>query len=196
MIDKVAAPTRDRLLNSTVRLLKKQGPSATGTAEILATAGAPRGSFYFHFPDGKDQLVQEAVKAAGDETGALIGEVFSQIAPLQDRLVRYFEVIADDLESSGYEFGCAVGATTLDIAATNPVTRGIADGAFAGWTATVSTAAIEAGLDAGRAGDLASAFVGSIEGATMLARAAHSREPLDAAGRIFRVVAVALLGQK
>lgn len=36
----------------------------TSLSDILEGSGAPRGSLYFHFPGGKDQLVLEATRAA------------------------------------------------------------------------------------------------------------------------------------
>jgi TetR/AcrR family transcriptional regulator, lmrAB and yxaGH operons repressor len=49
-------PTRDRLIRSGVHFFQTQGYHGTGIAEILERARAPKGSFYHHFPDGKEQL--------------------------------------------------------------------------------------------------------------------------------------------
>jgi len=39
----------------------RHGVSATSFSELLVGSGAPRGSIYHHFPNGKAQLVEEAV---------------------------------------------------------------------------------------------------------------------------------------
>ena len=54
--------TRARLTAATAALLQKQGYHATGLAEIVATAGAPRGSVYFYFPGGKEALACAAIQ--------------------------------------------------------------------------------------------------------------------------------------
>jgi TetR/AcrR family transcriptional repressor of lmrAB and yxaGH operons len=54
-------PTRERILRAGLRLFQHQGYHATGISEILSRAGATKGSFYHHFPDGKQALAAAAV---------------------------------------------------------------------------------------------------------------------------------------
>src|SRR5258705_9905578 len=42
-------------------LLAKHGLQATSFSEVLKATGAPRGSIYHHFPEGKNQLVGSAL---------------------------------------------------------------------------------------------------------------------------------------
>ena len=56
---------REEILQATTALLEKQGSHATGLNEIIRESGAPKGSLYYYFPEGKDQLVSEAVLVAG-----------------------------------------------------------------------------------------------------------------------------------
>jgi TetR/AcrR family transcriptional regulator, lmrAB and yxaGH operons repressor len=55
---------RERMVSSAVILLAERGFHGASLAKVLAGSGAPRGSIYHHFPDGKDQLVAAAVEAA------------------------------------------------------------------------------------------------------------------------------------
>src|SRR3982074_2146243 len=48
--------TRKQLVASTVELLRRQGAYGTGLQDVLTHSGAPRGSLYFHFPGGKEDL--------------------------------------------------------------------------------------------------------------------------------------------
>src|SRR4051794_24575253 len=64
----MTADTRTRMLETTARLLQLRGCPGTGLNEILAESGPPRGSLYFHFPGGKDQLVIEATRLPVDRT--------------------------------------------------------------------------------------------------------------------------------
>ena len=47
-------------------LLAMRGLEATAFSDVLERSGAPRGSIYHHFPDGKDQLVEAAIELAGE----------------------------------------------------------------------------------------------------------------------------------
>ena len=52
---------RARAIETAQRLFRIQGYTATGLIQILEESGAPKGSFYFHFPRGKAQLAEEAI---------------------------------------------------------------------------------------------------------------------------------------
>ena len=52
----------DRQRRPPARRARAEG---TSFAEVLERSGAPRGSVYHHFPEGKDQLIGEALDAAG-----------------------------------------------------------------------------------------------------------------------------------
>ncbi|MGH8878596.1 MAG: TetR/AcrR family transcriptional regulator, partial [Stackebrandtia sp.] len=58
--------TRQRLVAAAAELLQRQGYHGTGMAQIVAESGAPRGSVYFLFPGGKEELAAEAIEAASD----------------------------------------------------------------------------------------------------------------------------------
>ena len=50
------------MLKKAADLFQRQGFHATGLKQILEESGAPRGSLYFHFPGGKEQLAVEALR--------------------------------------------------------------------------------------------------------------------------------------
>ena len=53
--------SRASMVRSAASLIGSRGVSATSFSDVLADSGAPRGSIYHHFPDGKKQLAQDAV---------------------------------------------------------------------------------------------------------------------------------------
>lgn len=48
--------TRQRLVNTAIRLFQRQGYYATGLNALLVEADCPKGSLYHHFPGGKTDL--------------------------------------------------------------------------------------------------------------------------------------------
>ncbi|TGW02048.1 TetR/AcrR family transcriptional regulator, partial [Mesorhizobium sp. M2D.F.Ca.ET.145.01.1.1] len=60
----MATDTRTRMIEATALLLRRRGYHGTSLNDILTASGAPRGSLYFHFPGGKDQLVIEVTRAS------------------------------------------------------------------------------------------------------------------------------------
>jgi len=54
------------MVRSAASLIRRRGLSRASFADIVADSGAPRGSIYHHFPQGKDQLAKEAIRATSD----------------------------------------------------------------------------------------------------------------------------------
>ena len=74
--------------------MRTKGAAATGTQEILELAAAPRGSFYHHFPEGKDQLVLEALdRAAAATLAGLTSALADDEAGLADQVTAVFTAI-------------------------------------------------------------------------------------------------------
>src|ERR1700712_819386 len=59
---RMAADSRASMVRSAASLIGTHGVSATSLSDVLADSGAPRGSIYHHFPDGKTQLALDAVR--------------------------------------------------------------------------------------------------------------------------------------
>ena len=70
----MASDTRDRLIRTTSRLLRKQGYAATGLNQVMAEAEAPKGSMYFHFPGGKEELAAAALDRFSGRVRDLMAE--------------------------------------------------------------------------------------------------------------------------
>lgn len=171
--------TRERLIDATVSLMRVKGAAASGTKEILDLAGAPRGSFYFHFPDGKDQLVLAALERAAAATLLSMTEPLSDAAGDLGHQVRsIFTAIETDLLANDYAPGCAVAVTTLESASTLTQFQQAVSAAFTTWTSALTSCLSRRGLSPDRAAALADAIVSATEGATILARAHRSPAPL------------------
>ncbi len=181
--------TRERLLDATVSLMRTKGAAASGTKEILELADAPRGSFYFHFPGGKDQLVLEAMDRAAAATLALVQRVLADDdGDLADQVGAIFAAVEAELVAEDYAPGCAVGVTTLESSATSPIFQQAASRAFTSWTSTLAGRFVERGVPADRADMLADAVVAGMEGATLLARAQRNPAPLRRAADALAIV--------
>src|SRR2546428_9746694 len=58
----VNTDSRERMVRSAASLIRTRGVNATSFSEVLADSGAPRGSIYHHFPNGKEQLAADAIR--------------------------------------------------------------------------------------------------------------------------------------
>src|SRR5713226_443984 len=61
----MADDAREKMILGAVRLLATTGLEGVSFSTVLEATGAPRGSIYHHFPEGKNQLIKLAVERAG-----------------------------------------------------------------------------------------------------------------------------------
>ncbi|TMQ10939.1 MAG: helix-turn-helix transcriptional regulator [Deltaproteobacteria bacterium] len=92
---------RKKLVDTTARLLARQGYHATGLAEIVHESGAPRGSLYFYYPGGKDELACEALAQHGAAWAAQILAALDRTTNLDAAIDAIVRLLADGLEASG-----------------------------------------------------------------------------------------------
>src|SRR3978361_1626550 len=127
----MAGDTRARMVAGAARLLAQRGLQETSFSGVLELTGAPRGSIYHHFPDGKDQLVAEAVDLAGAHAIRLIEQSAGK-APAQ--IVRDFIAMwRAVLVHSDFQAGCSVVAVT--VASDSPGLLAHAADVFRAWRA-------------------------------------------------------------
>src|SRR3954470_2455016 len=93
--------TRERLLRTAATLFRSQGYHGTGLNQVLAEGGAPKGSLYFHFPGGKEQLAVEAVELGGRQVCETITGLLAAAADPVSGVDSVVAALADDLERSG-----------------------------------------------------------------------------------------------
>jgi TetR/AcrR family transcriptional repressor of lmrAB and yxaGH operons len=166
--------TRHRMVVGAAKVIAAGGVDAMSLRELALQAGVPLGSTYHHFPDGKAQLVDEAVRLVGAQVTQLIEEARTQgtgtvLQVFADRWRRV-------LEASEYAAGCPVAAAAV---ATDPRHHEVAREVFADWHAALTKGLRDTGVPARRAGRLARTVVAATEGAVALARASRTSDPLD-----------------
>jgi TetR/AcrR family transcriptional repressor of lmrAB and yxaGH operons len=167
----MAGDTRTRMIEATARLLQHRGYFGTSLSDILAASGAPRGSLYFHFPGGKDQLVVEATRRAVEETSRYLRATLASAPGPAEGVRAFFEAAADLLVASDYSFGCPVAPVILDAPDTLPELQEICRQAFEEWVGLFRDSFAAAGVPAERAAVLAVLVEAAMEGLLLIARA-------------------------
>ena len=171
----MAQGVKQRMVDGAVVLLAKHGLQATSLSDVLTLTGAPRGSVYHHFPEGKEQLVASAVDLAGERAITLLDELEGASA---DVIVqRFLAMWRSVLDRSGFGAGCAVLAVT--VATDSPTLLEHVAVVFRTWRERLAVLLETGGLARADATGFASLLVAASEGAVVLARAEQSMEPFD-----------------
>lgn len=175
------------MLRTAAALFQTQGYHATGLNQVLADGGTPKGSLYFHFPGGKEQLAAEALDLAGDEMCRLIKDVLESAASPVAAVEAIVEHLATAMESSGFTVGCPIATVALDAAADSDAIRSACDRAYRSWLDAVAEHLARHGIRTDRAESLAVFLIASIEGALLLARTRRDVAPLRAVAAHLRL---------
>jgi AcrR family transcriptional regulator len=189
----MANDTRARMLETTGRLLQLRGYHGTGLNEILAESGAPRGSLYFHFPGGKDQLVIEATRASVERVTRHRREVLENAGSPASAVRAFAEGLAVLLKETDYRLSCPIAPIVLDGNGDIPELAELSRYTFEEWIELLRAAFIKAGIAKKRASSLALLTQSSFEGLLVIARAYRDTAPiLETAEELAAIVEAAM----
>ena len=172
--------SRRAFLDATAVLLRRQGYAGTGVSEIVARSGAPRGSLYFHFPGGKEELARAAMERSGEQLRRAIGATMHAPGGPRAAIGALADALAAGLEASGYRDGCPIATVALETAAESEPLRETAARIFDSWVEELARALRESGMERATAQRRALFVLSAIEGALLLSRARHDVAPLRA----------------
>jgi AcrR family transcriptional regulator len=176
--------TRDRIIETSAELLRRQGYMATGVKQIVAEAQAPFGSIYHFFPGGKEQLGAEAVLTSGRLYEQLIPAVFGPAPDVVTGVRAFFAGAGEHLVQTDYADACPIATVALETSSTSEVLRTACADVFEHWIVAGVTLFAEAGLPDETARELTVAMLCALEGAFVLARAMRTTTPLAIAGEM------------
>jgi AcrR family transcriptional regulator len=177
------AGTKDRILDSSAELFRRQGYTGTGVKQIVAEASAPFGSLYHFFPGGKEQLGEEVIRWSGDMYMQLFLTFVADAPDPATAVEEFFLGAAETLRETDYADACPIATVALEVASTNEPLRQATADVFDRWFETLTRYFAEAGIPTEPARKLAIQMLCAIEGAFVFCRAMRSTEALEVAGR-------------
>ncbi|MGP3962191.1 LmrA/YxaF family transcription factor [Nonomuraea sp. 3N208] len=178
MVTDKGARTTARLVESMLELIQARGYSGTGLNTVVEHARAPKGSLYFHFPEGKEALGEKAVELAADQFRRLATEPAADAASPGDVLRRVVDVLAGILTDNDYRLGCPVSVVTLEMGAHSERLRTACAVAFESWIGVMTDHLVGRGHARKTARATAMTVVSTLEGAMIMSRARRDVEAL------------------
>jgi TetR/AcrR family transcriptional repressor of lmrAB and yxaGH operons len=168
---------RDEIIDATCQLLEAQGYQATGLNEILRVSGAPKGSLYHYFPDGKEELVAAAIERSARQTAAHLSGALAEEDDPAAAVVGFVRRLAGYVAASGFRQGGPITAVALEAASTNERLRRACRDAYRLWQGIVADK-LRPAYGAAEAVRLAVLVIAAVEGGILLARGERSEGPL------------------
>jgi TetR/AcrR family transcriptional regulator, lmrAB and yxaGH operons repressor len=169
--------TRTKMLASAAQVMRERGAAGVTIDAVLARSGAPRGSVYYHFPDGRNQILTEALRYSGDSITAMIDDAAGRGARvLLHEFVEFWEQLLTD---GGFNAGCPVVAAAIGCSDEDGPKLSAEAGAILGrWCTALTRAFVNDGFDDTDAASLAVMSIAALEGAIVLSRSTRSAGPL------------------
>src|ERR1700677_2345256 len=99
------------------RLLRDQGYTATGRAQLLAESDVSNGSLYHHFRGGMEDLAEAALEASGQVVAEALRGALNEAPSTTVGLVRFLDIaqgsVAGDACAGCPEFSTALARTII-----------------------------------------------------------------------------------
>jgi TetR/AcrR family transcriptional repressor of lmrAB and yxaGH operons len=186
----MAKPTdsKAKTLSAAARLMRQQGYHGTALHDILAAAGSPRGSLYFHFPRGKEEIGEAALTLAGEAVRQSIAQAAETSESAEVFLIRIARGMASDLAKSGYKEGCPIATAALETSAQSDVLGAAARAAFQKWETEIKRGLERFGMASSEADLIATTALSQLEGALLLARTYRSLTPMHRAEQALKLL--------
>jgi TetR/AcrR family transcriptional repressor of lmrAB and yxaGH operons len=169
--------SRARMVRSAASLIRTRGVSATSFSEVLADSGAPRGSIYHHFPQGKEQLAGDAIRWTAERV--LAHQRACPATTASGVLGCFIDMWRQVVLASGGTAGCVVAGVAIDTVPGEEALMDAVRTTFRSWVDLIASQLEAVGVPADRAEPIARATLAAMEGALILCRAERDIGPLE-----------------
>jgi TetR/AcrR family transcriptional regulator, lmrAB and yxaGH operons repressor len=169
--------SRNKIIEAAISLMRRAGLSGAGINEIVATSGAPKGSIYYYFPQGKQQIVSEALAVYAQRGLTNWSQALSTAEAPGKKIHALFDLIAARIKLNRYGESCAAGAVTLDLDGELDVARIAIATTFSQWVELLSVHFPIS--DPEKRKSFAGLVLTAIQGAHIRARAERSTKPFQ-----------------
>lgn len=175
------------MVASAASLIRTRGLNATSLSEVVGDSGAPRGSIYHHFPQGKDQLAGDAIHWTSERVLAHQRKCAAKTP--QGVLECFIDMWRRTVIASGGAAGCVVAGVAVDSMPDATELMAMVKATFESWIDLLAEQLHATGLDPYHARAVALTTLAAMEGALVLCRAERSVAPLETvAGELKRLV--------
>lgn len=124
--------TREKLVQTAAALIRRKGYFGTGINEVLNEVGVPKGSLYHHFPEGKNELIRQAIQYGGENQMMKYGAALRG-KPAIEGLSAMVDVMIRDLLDSDYQDACPITAVAAVASSMDENIRIACEQIFKGW---------------------------------------------------------------
>lgn len=172
-------------MDTASRLFFTQGYHATGLNQIIKDSDSPKGSLYYYFPHGKEELALTCINRTSETVAEKLRHYVEKSSCTADGVQEFILDMAREALVSNFEgvvpfsFWLAVETSCI-----SEQLRTACQSVFEDWQEVVAQRLMAEGTDEQTAADKASVVISLFEGALLQALTYRSEQPLLAAAQI------------
>ncbi|MDO8911576.1 MAG: helix-turn-helix domain-containing protein [Phenylobacterium sp.] len=172
---------RTPIINAAVRLFRRQGFAGTGLNDIVDASGAPKGSLYHYFPEGKASIAVAAVEEAGLRVAETMAKLAREHRSAADLMRAHGRLYAGWMRKSGFRDGCPITTVLLELAPRNRAVSEAGRKAYGARLAILREKLAADGFSPARAERLSVLCVSALQGALIQSRVERSGAAIETA---------------
>lgn len=179
---------KEKFIETAYKLFEVKGYNGTGLNEILKESGAPKGSLYYHFPNGKEQLALESIKLAGEKIKANLKKTLDKFDNPNDGIVFSLNEIAKIIDENKKMHDMSISLIALETYDNSEVLRTACEKVFEALENIYYEKLINYGFDNDKAKELAVSISAMTEGAILLSLTKKNGEVLRQVGKQIKIL--------
>lgn len=174
----VKGKSKDIIIEAASKLFRLRGYDGVGLNDIIEESGIPKGSLYYYFPKGKEQLAIEAIYHTAE---LVVNEIRGSFERFDDPILgiqHHINQLADIIADSNNILGMPIGTIAGEKYSNSEPIRLACQSAFESWQVVMSTKFLAAGYSEQQSKDFALLINVLIEGGILLSLTTKSGNPL------------------
>lgn len=175
---------RDPIVDTAIRQFRKNGYPATALNTIVELSGAPKGSVYHYFPNGKPSIAAAAVEEASRRMARTMRDIASKTSNAEEFIKEFASTLSRWLRRSGYRDGCPMTTVLLELSTLDRSVAKAGRHAYAVRFEVIREVLQNDGISASDAEDFTSFCMSSLNGAIIEARVFRNSRPILSAGNM------------
>lgn len=179
---------KEKFIETAYKLFEVKGYNGTGLNEILKESGAPKGSLYYHFPNGKEQLALESIKLAGEKIKANLKRTLDKFDNPTDGIVFSLNEIAVIIDENKKMHDMSISLIALETYDNSEVLRTACEKVFEALENIYYEKLINYGINNDKAKELAVSISAMTEGAILLSLTRKNGEALRQVGKQIKIL--------
>jgi TetR/AcrR family transcriptional regulator, lmrAB and yxaGH operons repressor len=170
--------TKLQIIEISTPLFQQKGYKGVGVTEIIKACNISKGSFYHHFPNGKEELLITCLKSIDETITTHMIDIFKQYQTTQEATQAMIDILINDFEEAGRVVVSTFTSLVSEIGSLSEPVRIACSDLYTKMQKIYCTKLEADGFSKETANSIALMMIASIEGAIMLCLTQKSSAPL------------------